>query len=178
MNRLALGLSLVFSVVCALSTAAQEPANPFKKAKAGDWVLYAKTVTFKGKVESESTVKMTVTEVADQQVMIEVVETVNGEKKSKKVLVDFTDRYYATRILCDYDDRGKVEKAGKEKVKVGDKAYECSSMTITFERVKGYPAKIKLWTSPEVPLEGIVKAEGEFTGSGEVRWELEACGRK
>jgi hypothetical protein len=178
MARLVWCLIVAATGTCASPVLGQDQENPFKKAKVGDWVRYAKTVTYKGKVDYESVVKLTVTAVADQEVTVEFAETVNGDKKVKTVQIDFTDRYHPTRLLFDYDLKGKVEGTGKEKIKVGDKTYECASVTLAFERVKGYPGTIKLWTAADVPIEGIVKAESAFAGAGEQKWVLEASGRK
>jgi hypothetical protein len=68
-------------------------------------------------------------------------------------------------------DEVKIEKIsdGKEKIKVGDKEYEC---TWTNSKMKGkangveLDAEVKVWTSKSVPLGGMVKTEMKATIAG------------
>ena len=171
----------VASVAVALVLSARAPGqekagNQYKDAKVGDYVTYKMTMTRMGK-DHEATMKETVTAKTDKEVTVKSVTTPSkGERKPHKI--DLTKPYDPVADFLGEDKDAKFAKsgAGEEKVKVGDKTYECHWIAgkVTFGDIKA-DMDVKMWYSKSVPLSGMVKMEAkgdqvnmrfELTGSG------------
>jgi hypothetical protein len=124
-----LSLVIVFCAMPLISPAGEKADNPFKKAKIGDYVVYKMTMSVNG-MDNEVSIKHTVTAKNEKEVTMQTVntfdfmgKTVNKADKDQKI--DLTKPLdpvtYSLKI-------GKWEKTGegKEKIKVGDKTYDCT----------------------------------------------------
>jgi hypothetical protein len=171
-------------VICAmpLVSPAGEPADhPFKKAKIGDYVLYKATTSFNG-MDREMIVKHTVSAKSEKEATMQTIttyefmgKTVN--KAEPDVKIDLTTPFDS---ITDNLKKGKWEKTGngKEKIKVGDKTYDCTWATAKREDVrdgKKTETEIKIWSAKSVPLTGVVKREVKSAGINQ-RMEITGSG--
>ena len=144
----------------------------------GDFLTYKMTMSIMGK-DNEASVKETVIDKTAKEVTLKSVTTPSkGESKPHKI--DLTKPYDPVAFFLYEDKEAKFAKSGEgdEKVKVGDKTYEChwvaGKVTSPFADIK-VEVDVKMWFSKSVPLSGMVKLEGkgdqfnmrvELTGSG------------
>lgn len=136
--------------------------NPFKKAKIGDHVMYKITSSVNGK-DDEIIAGHTVTAKNDKEVTVRTVWTsVNGTVTDKKI--DLTKPY--DEVTAHSFSPVKWEKTGegKEKVKIGDKTYNCN--WISGKGIGEFGGtkeelKFKIWIDNSEPLSGMVKMEME-----------------
>ena len=175
-------LVFAFAFLMPLASQGQDKIdNPFKNAKVGDYLAYKMTTTAKGK-EFEMTVKQTVTEVNDKEVTLKTTSNFMGlELPGQTNKIDLTKPYDIAAMATQGNAKGgKFEKTGegKEKIKVGEKTYDCSwiSGKVTAD-VKGkqIESDIKVWQSKTVPLSGAVKMEAK-SKLGDVKMELTEVG--
>jgi hypothetical protein len=156
------------------SQAQDKKANPYSNAKVGDFVNYRMTASAMGK-DLKFDVKQTVTEKSDAEVTIK---TMLGGKELPGLgaKIDLTKRFDIFDCLPLLNKKGTFEKKaeGKEKIKVGDKTYDCTwiSGKITTE-AKGNKVEsdAKFWMAKTVPLAGLVKLELK-SDTAEVRVEI------
>lgn len=141
-------------------------ANPYKTAKVGEFLAY-KIRTSVG-LEQEGIYKQTVTAKNDTELSLKAEDSwVGREKFERTVKIDLTKSYdVITRMVAPGKSfKGKFEKAdeGKEKIKVGDKTYDCNwvSGKVVGEGKGGgkYEFDVKVWFSKSVPTIGMVKME-------------------
>jgi hypothetical protein len=175
-------LVIVFCAMPLTSPAGEKADNPLKKAKIGDYVAYKMIATLDGK-DKEVSVKSTVSAKNDKELTAETAityefmgKTVNKTDKDTKI--DLTKPYDQIGAIAHYLKEGKWEKTGdgKEKIKVGDKTYDC-----TWIYAKGVgdadgvktEVKAKLWFDKSVPLWGLVKWEIK---SNKINMRLEITG--
>jgi hypothetical protein len=162
--------SLAVTLVLSVGALAEEKAeHPFKDAKVGDYVTYKITFSIKGK-DDEGSVKQTVAAKTDKEVTLRSVIT-PGEGQETTQTIDLTKPYDPVAFLLHSDNFAKFSKSGEgdEKVKVGDKTYECHWIAGKVTPAAGglkVEADVKVWFSKSVPLFGMVKMEskGEQTG--------------
>jgi hypothetical protein len=175
-------------VVPVPSQAQEKNRNPFRNAKVGDYQTYKMTMSLMGMV-TEASVKYTVTAKNDKELTWKSVTTLMGKPKAKAKdepdeKIDLTKHFDPVAFFFRNEKKteklGKFKKTteGKEKIKVGEKSYECNwiagKLTSSVGDLKSQ-AEIKLWFSKSVPLSGLVKVEMkgnmvnmriELTGSG------------
>ncbi len=161
---------LAFAAVAVLlawaSQAQEKTENPFRNAKVGDYVTYKMTVSIMGK-DTEATMKETVIAKNDKELTLKSITTptIKGKGESEEK-IDLTKPYDPIAYFFRNDKQVKCEKTaeGKEKIKVGDKTYECNwiagkaTWSIGDIAVK---ADLKFWFSKSVPLSGLVALEAK-----------------
>jgi hypothetical protein len=156
---------LAVALVLAQGARSQEKAeNPFKDAKVGDYVTYKMTMSIMGK-ETEGTIKETVTAKSAKEVTLKSVNNVSkGESAPEKI--DLTMPFDPVASFTRGDKDAKFAKSGEgdEKIKVGDKTYECHWIAGKLTQSAGdqkVEMDVKMWFSKSVPLSGMVKMEGK-----------------
>jgi hypothetical protein len=162
-------------LVVPLVTQGQETTeNLFKKAKIGDYAVYKVIYHFGHHTDPiEISTKQSVTAKSEKEVTMQAVTTVVGGKPSIEMrTIDLTkphDPTFAGAHLF-WDDKGKWEKTGetKEKVKVGDKTYDCNRFSATRVTESGgakVDESMTVWLDKSV-LSGLVKMEISSTPRG------------
>jgi hypothetical protein len=158
-----LAFALIVCLVPLAAPAQEKADNPFKKAKVGDFLAYKMTTTFGGK-DIAMEMKQTVSAKDDMEVTIKITITLMGnELKSETTKVDLSKPYDPV-AATQGNKQAKFEKTaeGKEKLKVGDKEYECTWIAgKAVAEVKGnkIESDMKVWITKSVPLSGLVKME-------------------
>jgi hypothetical protein len=159
---------LVFAVAVFLmpvvSQGQDKDDNPFKKAKVGDYLLFKMSTSVMGK-DVEMTMKQTVTAMDEKEATVKATTSFMGlELPAQTTKVDLTKPYDPASAAAQGKGKGKFEKTGegKEKIKVGDKTYDCTWLAgkvVADVKGKAFNSDIKVWFSPAVPLSGMVKME-------------------
>jgi len=164
-----------------LSPAQEKTANPFRSAKVGDYVTYKQTTSFLGKT-LEIQIKETVTAKNAKELTLRTTASIEGKPlPSHDAKIDLTRPYDPRNAAAQADPMRKFEKTGegKEKVKIGDKTYDCVWIAgKRFEKDNKHHADVKIWFSKSVPLTGRVKVEArssleEVTTMEVVGWGTE-----
>jgi hypothetical protein len=144
---------------------AEEKEHPFKNARAGDWAAY-KTVTAAADQKLEGTLHTAVAARTDKEVTLRSVFNANGmDILVPEVKIDLTkpyDPFTAPNLPKGAEARAEVVGEGAEKVKVGDKEYDCvwRKVKLTGKAADaGFTGEGKVWTSKAVPISGVVKME-------------------
>jgi len=147
-------LAAIVLAITPFAVTAAEPENPYKNAKVGDTLTYKVTVK-EGDVNLESTGVWTVTEKTEKQVTVKTVATILGkEQPAKETKIDLTKEYAPTGKFQKHKD-------GTERLKFGDKEYDCTWQSYKFEPGANAPerfavqSELKFWFSKGVP--GFVK---------------------
>jgi hypothetical protein len=171
---------LVVAAICflAINAVRAEEENPYKKAKVGDWVEYSMKSKVGGN-DMEMSTKQTVTNKTDKEVTVEVVTNMMGQTMKNQFTVDLTKKFdpYTTGMKDAKVEVKELEK-GEENVTVGGKSLKTNWVRFeTTGQANGMAinAKGKAWSSPEVPLNGLVKSETEMMGMKQVM-ELKGYG--
>jgi hypothetical protein len=156
-----------FAAVAFLATSVsqgqEKNENPFRKAKVGDFVAYKMTTSLMGN-KLELSMKQTVTAKNEKEVTLNTATMFMGNAlPGQETKVDLT-KPYDPAAAATGDKKGKFEKTGegKEKIKIGNKEYECTWMTgkVTADaNGMKLESDIKAWFSPSVPLTGMIKLE-------------------
>lgn len=153
-------LSLVI-VLCALplmSRAGEKADNPLKNAKVGDYAVYTNTTSENGK-DTLSSVKKTVIATSEKELTVRTEITAGGKILEKTdIKIDLTKPY---DLLADMTAPGqKWEKigAGKEKVKIAAKTYDCTWISGKGEDGNKIKFEFKIWSDKSVVF-GVVKVE-------------------
>jgi len=175
--RVLLCLSFALSAISAI----QAEENPFKTAKEGDWAEYKVTAISMG---SPLDMKLKWTVAANDGMIVTLKATaIDGKTEipGPETKIDLSKPYDPTVTAgLPADANTTIEKVetGKEKIKVGSKEHDC---TWTKYKVTGSvmgmdtESELKVWTSKEAPLSGMVKLEmknkhvefaAELAGSG------------
>ena len=168
---------MVAVLVTGLALAVEE--TPYQKAKIGDWVKYKITSKVAGMTMSQG-MKKTVTAKSDTEITLSMETSMNNmTMPAQETKVPLAAK---TETLPAGITTEKIAE-GKEDVKVGDKTYACTwieNRTKAKEGDKEMVMVSKVWTSPDVPLDGIVKMENKTEGDtpSEMTMEMEACGVK
>jgi hypothetical protein len=166
-------LVIATMVVCFVpAVRAADDENPFKKAKVGDWAEYKMTTMARGQT-FEGKTKMTVIDKDDKEAILELkgALSINGAEKelpTKKQTIDLAKPYDFAAM----NNTGKTAKSadakteklgdGKEKVTVAGKQYNANwTKTKTTAKAggKSIETEIKVWTSKDAPLSGMIKME-------------------
>jgi len=134
--------------------------NPFKKAVVGDWVGYKNTTKMQG-ADMASEMKQTVTAKTEKTITLKIEVIMNGAAVSTTETVIELDKPYDPTATT---PNSKVEKLGEgeESITVGGKTYATKwvKMKITMDNAgTKMESESKAWTSPDVPLGGLVKSE-------------------
>ena len=146
--------------------------NPLKNTKVGDFATYRMSSNMGGK-DFAITMKQAIKAKDGNEVTLETSMNFGGKDlpgKSRKI--DFTKPFDITSIMGEGKANATFEKSadGKEKVKIGDKSYDCvwQSGKVMSEGPGGMKVEteIKFWFSPTAPVSGLVKVEAkaEFGG--------------
>jgi hypothetical protein len=175
-----LSLVIVFCAMPLISPAGEKADNPFKKAKIGDYVVYKVTTSANGK-EVEQSKKQTVTAKNEKELTMQTAVTWGGKTvNDKDTKIDLTKPYDMVADFAAGFQKEKWKKTGdgKEKVKVGDKTYDCN--WIAFKGVVEVlgdksDSEIKVWVAKSVPLGGLVKMEIK-SGLTSIRTEITESG--
>jgi hypothetical protein len=128
--------------------------NPLKNAKLGDFAVYKVTLKADDRI-IEVIVKKQVIAKSDTEVTLNLTSTEMGKPRTpEKQKIDITKPYDPLTVM---GRAHKFEKTGdgKEKLKIGDKSYDCN--WITGKQVND--SKVKVWSSTSVPVLGVVKAD-------------------
>lgn len=155
-----------FALIAGLPIVARagEDDNPFKNVKEGDWVRFTMTMV-RGDFKSVGELKKTVTAKSDKEITIQTIMTLDGRSTlPTEEKIDLTKPYDPTRLLGLEGTGAKIEKVGDEKakVKIGTKEYDCAVIKLKTKSNsfgKEYNSDVKLWTSKDAPLGGMVKLE-------------------
>jgi hypothetical protein len=143
--------------------------HPYAKAKVGDWVTYEMKSDAMG-MKFESSMTMRVAAKDDKSVTLKTsgkftIMGMTNDIPESEQKIDLTIPWdpNAANAVKDKKDNTKLEKLGegKEKVKVGDKEYNCTwtKSKITVKVVdKEFVTESTVWTSTDFPL-GMVKME-------------------
>jgi hypothetical protein len=180
-----------FVLGCApFAVQAADEENPYKNSKAGDYATFKfkrSTIGF----DTRGTLIHTVVSKSDKEVKLKLSGTIeiSGTEELPVIdnKVDLTkpfDPSKAVHVLSSNDAKVKKLKEGKEKIKVGDKEYDCTWTTykVTFKDTMGEgDAEVKTWVSKDVPG-GLVKMTVDANRPGGGKWketlELTETGNK
>jgi hypothetical protein len=156
MSRL---LALLVCTLIPFVAQAADEENPFKKAKVGD---YAKYNTFmKASAGETKTIRtQTVTAANEKEVSLKTTIEYNGKELPNRPeqKINLTKPFDPTAIEGGLGATLKWEKQkdGKEKVKVGDKEYECTWIAYKPVFPPNAPVtlegELKVWLSKDVPF--------------------------
>jgi hypothetical protein len=159
---------LFVAIACAVPLTASgggdKNENPFKKAKVGDFLSYKMATTVKG-TAIEATMKQTVTAISEKEAKVKTAIVVNGMNfpGGADITIDLTKPYDPTSAALQKNPNGKFEKKdeGKEKIKIGDKTYDCTwiSGKLVVEKGIKINSDMKVWFAKSVHMSGLVKME-------------------
>jgi hypothetical protein len=182
----------LFATVLALAAAplaarGADEENPYKKTKVGDYATYKTTAKVAG-MALEGTMTQTVTAKSDKEATVTVTGKMNGmDIPEQKQTIDLTKPYDPFKAAGGLPPgtEAKVEKLkdGTEKLKVGDKSYDCKWETFKVKaKTAGMEieADAKVWQSKDAPLQ-MVKMEMTLEIAGqkvEMEMELSETGSK
>lgn len=158
-----LPLAIVACLVTSASHGQEKGDNPFKTAKVGDFVAYKMTTSVVGK-DIEISMKQTVVAKNEKEVTLKTTTVFMGNAlPGQESKIDLT-KPYDPAAAATANKKGKFEKTGdgKEKIKIGEKTYECNWLAgkvVAEAGGKKLESDIKVWFSKSVPLSGMVKME-------------------
>jgi hypothetical protein len=147
-------------IVAPFAATAADVENPYRNAKVGD------TLTYKMAIKSavgnfDGSMTQTITEKSDKEATVKVVTKMLGkEQPAKEQKIDLTKDYDPTASATQGAKAEKL-KDGKEKVKIGDKEYDCTWITYKVDPGANVPkgfggeSELKVWLCKDVP--GMVK---------------------
>jgi hypothetical protein len=183
MRKFMLPFTVLLFAAPLVSLGREKMDNPYKNAKVGDYVEFKMTTNFAG-MDIEGTMKQVVTAKDDNEATIKITtKLMDKEAPAQTQKVDLTKPFDITMMGMQGKNKGKFEKTGegKEKVKIGDKSYECNWLAgkITADvNGKKFETEVKFWTSKDVPMSGLVKMDMksnflnlqmEISGSGNAK---------
>ncbi len=148
----------------ALFVSAQEPEQPLKRAKVGDYAIYKLSGA-----GVNGTSKQEVIAVTDKEVTIRFTSTVNGiEQKPTEQKIDFTKKADPA-VEAENRKKFKIVDTGKgqETMTINGKDYRCdwrSSTTTATVNGMDIVTESKLWMSRDAPVFGMVKTESKTFG--------------
>ena len=136
--------------------------NPLKKAKVGDYVKYQTFQTLsspqkKGREFESGTVTYTVSAKSDAEVILKTLSIFKStidhlpdhELEGDPIKIDLTKPFDWIEAVRYRTKKSTLKKTGegKEKIKLGDKTYECTWLTATSEGETKQKNEIKVWFS-------------------------------
>lgn len=136
--------------------------NPYKNAKVGDWVEYKSTSEATG-FKMDSKMKQTVKEKSDKEITISIEMDMGGNKNTQEQKIDLTKEYNPAANSAQPGAKApKVEKLGEgdEAITVGGKEYKTHWVESKSSVAMGpttLESTVKVWSSKDVPLSGLVK---------------------
>lgn len=172
-----LAVSLVLGVVASVAFAEE---NPLKSGKVGDWVSYSAQTKMAG-MEMAMEMKQTLVKKTEEEATIEVNTKVHGQDIKNSFTVKLNEKYDPRKMqMAGADVEVKELGTGEEEIEVGGKKLKTkwSQYEVT-GKANGQPfsQKGKSWSSPDVPLGGMVKSESELKGMGTTTMILKEYGR-
>jgi hypothetical protein len=155
--------ALCLPVLSLLSRAAEEnpfKENPFKNAKAGDWIEYTMSTDAMGQ-KMEMQVKQTVVAKDDTSVTLRMETTMMGQTmpgNDMKIPLDQPWNPLSQRLS---DAKVTTLGEGNETVTVGGKSYACHwvQAKIVTTKPQATEGTLKVWTCKDVPVNGMVRME-------------------
>jgi hypothetical protein len=156
----------VAAATAALWAGTEEPSvNPLRNAKVGDWAIYAMVTEVTGAMNMQSLTKTKHTlKAKDEKEARLTVETI----LDKDPIHILEQKYDLGKPYDPNPPRAgaKVEDlgSGEETVRIGEKSYKCRWVKRKSSLGEGAGATVvtvKLWTSAEAPLTGVVRGETE-----------------
>ncbi len=171
-------LSAAVLCLAILAVARADEENPFKKAQVGDWAEYdlttnANNVKLTGKMKLIVAAKKEKDNTATVRTTVTII-TPPAEKGGKPVEQTVSTQDATIDLTKPFDPtstsglpaiaEAKVEKTetATEKLTIGGKTYECTMTKMKLSaKVLGQDvtSEVKVWTSKDVPLAGMVKME-------------------
>jgi hypothetical protein len=158
-------MAFVACVLALAPIAARAEENPYKSAKKGDWVAYNMSVSAMG-FDLKGAITQKVIEKDDKSLTLEVTGKINDmDIPAQKQTIDLTKPFNplgAANFPAGANSKVEKKESGKEKVKVGDKEYDCEWTSYKVSADAGgmkIEADVKTWSSKDVPLAGMVKME-------------------
>lgn len=140
--------------------------NPYKKAKVGDWVKH-KTATQTMGTNMSVLMTQKVTAKDDKGITIETVMEANGKKMAPQSATFTWDQLEKKKGNAWQAPGAKIEKIkeGDETITVGGKSYKCHwvESKVTVEKPVQSSGMVKVWTCPDVPINGMVKMVSDTT---------------
>jgi hypothetical protein len=173
-------VALLFGFSTQVGRVAEEGENPFRKATVGEFVAY-KMSTKIGDMAIDGTMKQSITAKTDKEVTVKTTGMLLGNAlPAQEEKIDLTKAYDPVKAAITGKNKGKFEKTseGKEKVKLGEKTYECTwvkGKVVAEAAGLKIESDVQMWFSPTIPLGGLAKMEMksnladitmEFTESG------------
>ena len=162
MNRMLKSCAVVALVALLLPHPARAVDNPLKSARVGEWVEFVTTSSSKG-ASMEMKMKQTVVAKDDTSVTLRTVTTMMGKEQPPqdlKIMLDKPYRPYAQGLpdamVTNLGD-------GNETITVGGKSYSChwAKVRIVATKPAAIESTTKVWSSKDVPVNGLVKMETE-----------------
>ena len=164
-KRIAVAVALGALLLPVLSWMALGPGdNALRNAHVGDWVEFAMHTGAMGQ-QMEMKTKQTVVAKDAAFVTLRTETSMMGHTmppQDVKIPLNTAYEPYATGLT---DAKITILGQGNETLTVGGKAYACHWMKVRVTATKPQPMEgtTKVWTSPSVPVSGVVKMETEST---------------
>src|SRR4051794_2650133 len=127
MRKFMLPCTVLLLLAPLVSVGQEKGDNPYKNAKVGDFASY-KMTTSGGGFNFEITMKQVVTAKDDNEATVKVTTSLMGKDLPPQTTkIDLTKPFDINSLAMQGKNKGNFEKTGegKEKVKIGDKTYEC-----------------------------------------------------
>jgi hypothetical protein len=164
-------VTLAAVLFLSLGVFAADQEHPYKKAKVGDWVEYTMKAKMAGN-DMEMTTKQTIVKKTETEVTVEVNTNAMGRDMKSEFSIDLTKKFdpYTAGVKDAKIEVKELEK-GEETVTVNGKSLKTNWVKFeTSGTANGmaFNTKGKAWSSPEVPLNGLVKSETEMMGMKQV----------
>ena len=139
---------------------AAEAENPYKNAKVGDTLSYKMTVKNPA-MNIDGTMTQTITEKTDKEVTVKTVTKMFGKDQPAQTTKIDTSKEFDPAATGAKGGKAEKTSDGKEKVKVGDKEYDCTWVSYKVSPPAGAPGgfasetELKVWMCKDIP--GMVK---------------------
>lgn len=145
----------VLACIVPIAVAGQEKSDhPLKNAKVGDFAVY-KIILITDDRKIEVVVKEQVIATSDKEVTVKITSTEMGKPREPEMQsFDITKPHNPLTVMGRAHTFEKTGD-GKEKLKIGDKSYDCN--WVTGKQVND--TRVKVWCSKAVPVLGIVKVD-------------------
>jgi hypothetical protein len=177
-------LAIVVLILSPLAVGAADEEHPFKAAKVGDYAKYSSVLKKAGLMTVKTTRTQTVTVASEKELTIKtVVENDNKDVQSKATeqeqKIDLT-KPFDPGVTNDVAPglgalKWEKQKDGKEKVKVGNKEYDCTwtSYTAMIPEKAGVEGEMKVWLSKDIPFVVKRTLTMKASGGGELNYSTD-----